>query len=775
MRRAVIIGTFVSMLAACGGATTAGTTVVDDPEMAVETIAGLRLATVPRSTPGLVHLALFVDAGSRDASPPQLATAASWAAGEGLGPRVLPDGTVFEVSCEVDALEGCMRQLAGALGTRQVSSDVAALHERLVAVRRRAHTEEGRAGDLLALAAVLGDDAASFSPLGDAEDDDDVTASALEAFFADHYGPTRATLVAAGDVTGGGLRDAVRSAFTGAANALALREERSLDVDQGVHVNVTVGDQTVTSAALATQTGAAATSIARTLAEAERTGDAAGARMMVYGFGVRGGGLVIVRMAGRRPAEAGRRLVSALGRAALEAPPPQTIALPPDPRDSARLVGNAWLSGAGVSRDGAEIAIGIGAVVAGGRADAVSESDPDAPVRERAERFLSRAVDDAWAHLSPELRGDQNDDGAAVALADNGARVDVVRRPADTDVAVAVRFLGGGAADPPALHGRAALLAELSATACGRRSAAALREHLSALGASIAPLIDAESHGVVLRGPREHAFALVDLALACGLSPSLERADLVEARLSAIARVDPIEEVAAAALAESMPGLVAPRGTVGTIQSVSQGALSRELEASRVGARTSVAIVGAVDVEEVVARTARRLSSLAGGTLPSARELDAPDPSRIVPFEAEGSIPRVVFALMARGPSRPDVGAASAFAAELAQTLSRTADIRAGGVRAGGGADVTWLAVALDLSEEHIDTMPERVRAAVERTAGIRLDDAMAQMEGEARWADAEPAVAAARLCRERLLGAREGGTSFSGLGPAVFAIGRPR
>ena len=69
-----------------------------------------------------------------------------------------------------------------------------------------------------------------------------------------------------------------------------------------------------------------------------------------------------------------------------------------------------------VHSGGSAPAIGVGAIVAGGRADGIERDDPDGPVRARAERFLSGAVEDAWADLDPELRGEQTDDSASVAL-----------------------------------------------------------------------------------------------------------------------------------------------------------------------------------------------------------------------------------------------------------------------------------------------------------------------------------------------------------------------
>jgi hypothetical protein len=300
---------------------------------------------------------------------------------------------------------------------------------------------------------------------------------------------------------------------------------------------------------------------------------------------------------------------------------------------------------------------------------------------------------------------------------------------------------------------------------------------LRGLGASIAPIVDAESHGVVLRGPRENAFALVELGLTCGLTPSLERADLVEARLSAIARVDAIEAVAAGALAPNAPGHIAPGGTVGTIQSVSAAALRRELEASRVGARASVAVVGAVDVEAVVPRIARRLAALAAGTLPSPRPTVDPEASEIIAFEADGSMPRVIVSFLIRDPTPPSVVAASAFAAEIARALSATRGITLVGVRAGEIQNASWLAVAVDVDVAHLDTMPERVRIAVERAKQQPLDTVLARARSETRWAEAEPAVVVMRLSRERLFGptASRDESDFMGLGEPIFAIGHPR
>src|SRR5262245_4588615 len=72
---------------------------------------GPSVAVWPRATGKLTRLALWIDAGSRDAQPPQVATLAGWLAAEAAGPDVHalvePEGTELALWCPKDDLARC--------------------------------------------------------------------------------------------------------------------------------------------------------------------------------------------------------------------------------------------------------------------------------------------------------------------------------------------------------------------------------------------------------------------------------------------------------------------------------------------------------------------------------------------------------------------------------------------------------------------------------------------------------------------------------------------
>ncbi|RLB48907.1 MAG: hypothetical protein DRJ42_22205, partial [Deltaproteobacteria bacterium] len=613
--------------------------------------------------------------------------------------------------------------------------------------------------------------------------DDGVTGEAVENFLRDHYGPSRALIVAAGDFDRETLRDAIVEHFDGSPRARQQRGPGAPKAAPGVRSQVSIGDRNVVTGALRTNDAGSAMAAARAVEAAARGTFGRRAEVTAHGFGVRGGGLVLVRVANLRPPQASRRAVAALGRVALEAGPRDSLSVPSDPRVAARIVGSAWLAGEGAAHgnQGAETAIGVGVVALGGRGDrrrgtSHDPEDPDAALRAQVEERVQRTTTEAFAELTPELRGEVNDSSASLTLVRNGARIDVRRRSDDVDVAIAVRFLGGAGSEPATLHGRAALLARLSATACRGLESAALRQRLGELSATITPLVDAATGGVVVHGPREHTEALIDLTLDCALSPSLRSADLVEARLAALGAVDGGAAAAGLALAPGAPGAVAPLGSVGTLQSVGAPALRRQLRATRVGARTAVAVVGDVAVEEVARRVARRLSGLDAGRLPQTPALGEPVTEGPLAFDHPGDVPRVVIGLIASGPGRPDAGAARAFARGLANELGRRPGVAPVEATAGEIAAATWVTVTLDVAEANLDALPSYLGRAAEAAAG-RAAELHDDADRTRRWQSARPEHRARELSRDRLVGAPQPQPDLAPLltAPPTFSIGRPR
>ncbi|MEY4579218.1 MAG: hypothetical protein RL701_3921, partial [Pseudomonadota bacterium] len=165
---------------------------------------GVRIASLPRATPGVVRLALYVDAGSRDAALPQTATLAAWLAAESAGSQLeataFPDSTEIALACTTDGLQRCLTQLAAALAFRDPSpAALSAARQRLRDGLRRALARDKHEGvDRLALHALLGAAAQGFFPLGTADADLTAAGDAVQTFLRDHYGPTRVIVVAAG-------------------------------------------------------------------------------------------------------------------------------------------------------------------------------------------------------------------------------------------------------------------------------------------------------------------------------------------------------------------------------------------------------------------------------------------------------------------------------------------------------------------------------------------------------------------------------------------------
>ena len=81
------------------------------------------VAVLPRPGGELVRLSLWIDAGSRDANPPQVATLAAWLAADASGSRVTahvePEGTELGMWCRKTELVRCLDALRRALALRK--------------------------------------------------------------------------------------------------------------------------------------------------------------------------------------------------------------------------------------------------------------------------------------------------------------------------------------------------------------------------------------------------------------------------------------------------------------------------------------------------------------------------------------------------------------------------------------------------------------------------------------------------------------------------------
>ncbi|MBX3272279.1 MAG: hypothetical protein KF729_18615, partial [Sandaracinaceae bacterium] len=194
----------------CGPAARPATPAAGGP--ALDEAGGVRLLAVPRPTAGRVWLSVWLDAGSRDATPAQLAALSALAiAPEGVEARALADGVELARECPADALAECLAPIGRALATRRVTpARLTAALASLRAARRAVAPDPERRADALALGALLG---ASADPMGDPQGDDGIDAAAIEGFLAAHFGRDRALVVAVGDVRLEALRAAASRAF----------------------------------------------------------------------------------------------------------------------------------------------------------------------------------------------------------------------------------------------------------------------------------------------------------------------------------------------------------------------------------------------------------------------------------------------------------------------------------------------------------------------------------------------------------------------------------
>ncbi len=370
-------------------------------------VRALSLEHVALPSDGFVHLALWIDGGTLDASPPASATLAAWSIeADGLNARATPDGLELSLRGPADELDGLLDRLAAALATRRLSeARHVELAARLVEARRRATASPARRADELALRQVLGDAVSPFEGEPNQRD--------VERFFAAAFGPERALLVAIGDVPTAELRAAVARAFEHAPAAeglprRALAPAPAMEPERGPSTAATVA---VSSPSLDEAWG-----LARALAPETRS---------VLVFPHPGGATTL-----QRAEPAALPLLATQARLARVAP-----RAPPDPADLAALSerrGTRWLS----ERHGLRLdrRVSVGALC-----------------RDEGGEPCLAAV--ASARAIPEVETEERS-----ARAPNGAVVQV--EPREGALVLALRFATGGEA--PATAG-------VSASALARR------------------------------------------------------------------------------------------------------------------------------------------------------------------------------------------------------------------------------------------------------------------------------------------------------------------
>lgn len=691
---------------------------------------GLRVMMLPRPTPNVVRLSLWIDAGSRDATPPQLATMSAWVAartgGADVHVRVLPDGTEFWIECASSEIEDAVTQLARTLATRATDADtLTALRQRLL-TERAGHELNGRhVAEANALIAALGAEVANhLLPLGSTGDDADVTDERVAHFLADHFGPNRALLVAVGDARADVLDRAIGTHFAGLAAGRTIRENRSLALNTAAtRARVERATESWAATAIVGDDQNAVSVALKSVAQPWAT-QSADARWLP----VRGGTIGLLVTPSDDPIGAVHEAILALSESHVD----PTTAPPRVHEDLAAVSERAGVSFCVQPNSAAQTEsitrIGYGVALK-------DEVRAGPEVEARAQQRVETAQQEIFATIErtsrpPAFRGSVGTDAAQVVL-NNGARI-AVRRRASHNVGIAIRFLGGASEEHRTSHGRTAVLALLSAQACEGLGSGALITRLHLLGATLTPTLDPDSFGLRLTAPAVHWQASLDLLTRCALRPLLNRRVLrdAQARMLATLGEDGAHghaAVVAERLAATHPGTIAPWGGTSSVL-LDLDAVGRAHAQAAVGARVAITVVGDVPVDAVVTAAARRLSSLLPGALPLTPELDH-EPPNVGALSGEAESPSAVLMFHLKEPVADEL-VARGFAALLAEELSRTPSIKVRWLDAGAWSQGAWAAIGIELpveTLEQLNMIVDHARNTLASPAGRARTEALMQ------------------------------------------------
>lgn len=705
------------------------------------------VVAVRRPTPGVALLSLWIDAGSRDATPPQLATISAWTVAErsGVEARVLPDGTELRLVCDTRREGGaarCAKRLVGAWEAgAPAEHQLVALRERLRSARVHAASDDVRLAQSLSLQALFGNDAEGLFPLGRAEQDAQVTSEAVRLFIAKHYAPSRSLLVGLGDVDKGELERVARGSNRNAS--VGVRAQRgAAKVSEGLRVELGASNQLSLAVPVSNPTRATEILSAFRLTHPHAVGAVTS---------IRGAVLLHLTLAGGDTPFA--RLQSAvfdLLRLDIEhskGPPSPT---PDSLAEMARLLGETWVARGPVEAGLRGLAVGV--VLRRDERATNGEDAALAAARERAQQAIAEAKANSAGAVSGEI-----DATVARVKSVRGARIEVVRRAGDPWFAAAVRMAGGSALDPPLAHGRAALLASLMADGCGFSSERALDVFLARMGAHLTPLVDADGFGVAIRAPMAHAEEALDALLRCAVRPSFASRAVEDARARLLQALWNSQELGlqaslARALSPAAPGRVAPWGTPSGVANVEASELKRMHAQRSAAPNVSVWAVADREPKAVAQLIARRVAHLP----PSAEE--SPQVPLATAAEVDGAFVsdgglRVVLGVATKANATSTV-ASQVFADALLRALAK----RLGnGVwsRGGGSLHGAWAGVALALTEDQLDGLAAHTQEAL-RELQTRPD---AQYSAEIERLTTEKSVglsSAREWVESRFLGQRD-------------------
>ncbi len=705
------------------------------PDAVVAEAAGTQIIAVPRATRGRIWVSLWIDAGARDVDPPQVATVAAWVATREhpeVEARVLPDGIELTRSCRREALDACLRSLADVVRTRRPDANaILEARARLGRTRRRVAVEDARRADALALEALL---ERSADPLGTPHDDERASAGAVASFLADHVGPGRLLLVAVGDVEPDSLRAHVAATFAGLPRARLSRAGRAIEGARGLRVEV--GDRDVVAAAVLRPNVSDAARLGRRLL-ARLHADHPAVTASADAFPIRGGAALVARVEDREVASA---MLDHLAELAEE--PPIEAPDPPAPEDGPRSLAR-WIGARWVARQERAAAggFGVGAVVAGGRGDAVDRADPDAEVREAARHAIERAM--RAVATGPAIEGTVDGDGADATLA-GGALLRARRLPGAGRFSAVVLFEGGASEDAADAHGATALLAQLSKTSCDAVARRELGQTIDALGLDTAPLLTADAWGLRVEGPAQRWRETTFLAGRCASVPYLEPALVEEARdaLLRVVRQPSMDarSAVAAMLAPGAPGRVAPAGSANTVAGLGIREIRRARAERVAAARARVALAGDVPIE-LAARIAARAAARWPEGLPAEPGPWNAPADHLAAHDHGDDEHAAVVAWLTDASSGSEV-AARAFARTVAGALAAEPGLEARWHDGGADGGHAWAMVALSASPETLDALPAHVARALRAVAHTWpevAESAIADAAEEQAWSASSP------------------------------------
>ncbi|MFK8000950.1 MAG: hypothetical protein AB8H86_15230 [Polyangiales bacterium] len=640
------------LLAACGGRS-ATSTLPTTPDAARE-VDGLTIFEMSRPTGELLVATLIFDVGSRQSSPPALATLSAWSRETtSVQARAGLDTTELRTECPASTPEECIRALVDALTRESSGEEHAQLRARLRQAQQADLGTPSRRVESLSLAAAWGRD---LHPLAQTDEDADLSQSAVREHIDDHFGRARALLRLEGNLSGEPDPAPLASALSDSTQSRPPltppnAETRSLRVETG---------------------GADALGLAFRFRDAERARAFAealaheGRRPRL--FRVRGAAIVLTSIQvegemGEAHVQTARHLLGHSRRR-------ERRSWLPDAMDT-------WLA---EPAEGPALQVGIGGVCA-----------------ERTERDIEACQ----ALLAPlvgqdgiEFEGDADENVAQGRFA-GGGTLFVRRQPGQ--VGVAVVWDGGAAQDSPDEHGAHALAAISIARACG--ATPHVSAHFFGVTKTLAP---GDAQGV-------------EETLACATS-AINAGTWSEARgvAHAIAAGNPERRWLADAISPAAPGWVVAEGSVHGLAEAQHGPW---LALARARQRLRVAIVGDVGVEATVESASAAAARLTpGDAAPEAVRpgTAAEHATNLVPAEHSGELSRVVIAWQAGGAATGTQAAASEYASQAASAFRR-AGLRVRWSEGGGDRSASWAAVALELSDEEVEGLPALVERSLRR------------------------------------------------------------